>query len=122
MTVLKKLQKAIEQVDMFCSSELLRYNSETQYKTLTGGLFSISIIIFIVIGFASMISDTLNRTTIASSVQTIKQSDPTLSILKNNKEGMFMFGISVQSTDVSLNLDLSQEKRFFDLVVVLAKM
>lgn len=122
MTVLKKLQKAIEQVDMFCSSELLHYNSETQYKTLTGGLFSISIIIFIVIGFASMISDTLNRTTIASSVQTIKQSDPTLSILKNNKEGMFMFGISVQSTDVSLNLDLSQEKRFFDLVVVLAKM
>lgn len=119
--LLQKLKKLIYQSDMFCSSEMLRYNSETQYKTLTGGLFSISIFIFIVAGFASMIADTLNRTTIASTLQTIKQSDPPLSTLRTDKENMFMFGVTIQSTDTIFTADLAGDQRLFDIYFVIVK-
>ena len=50
--------------DFFNSSQLLRYENENEYRTLTGGIVSIGIAITIVIGFASMISDTLNKSAI----------------------------------------------------------
>jgi uncharacterized membrane protein len=100
---------------------MLRYNAETQYKTLTGGLLSISIFIFIVIGFANMISDTLNRTSIASTLQTIKQKDPALSVLTTNKNSMFMFGISVQTIDMAFTADLGSGSRFFDIYFIVTQ-
>ena len=53
---------------MFYSAEMLRYNKDTQYKTVTGGLMTIGIIVLVVIGFFSMISQTLNKTAITSFV------------------------------------------------------
>ena len=79
--LLHNTKKLIQQADLFCSNQLLRYNSDTQYSTITGGLLSIAIIVVIVIGFASMIADTLNRTSITSTLTTTKHSDPPLSTL-----------------------------------------
>jgi hypothetical protein len=45
------------------------------------------------IGFASMIIDTLNLTTITFNIQTIKQVDPTFSTLETTEKGKFMFGL-----------------------------
>lgn len=70
MVALKTFKRLIYQLDMFCSSELMRYQSETQYKTLTGGLLSLLIIGVVVGGFASMVADTLQRVTINSSLVT----------------------------------------------------
>ncbi len=81
MAILKGIKRLIYQTDMFCSSQLLRYNSETQYKTMTGGLLSLAIIIVIIVGFANMISDTLQRTSITSSLTINKQSDPPLALI-----------------------------------------
>jgi hypothetical protein len=60
---------------MFYASEMFRYNSETQYKTLTGGILSIGVIVTIVIAFFSMIQDTLNRTTITYTLEDYQDSD-----------------------------------------------
>ena len=79
--LLHNTKKLIQQADLFCSNQLLRYNSDTQYSTITGGLLSIAIIVVIVIGFASMIADILNRTSITSTLTTTKHSDPPLSTL-----------------------------------------
>ena len=78
MPFLDHVKQLIYQADLFCSQQLLRYNSETQYKTLTGGLMSLAIISVIVIGFTSMIMDTLQKTSISSSLTVEKQSDPPL--------------------------------------------
>lgn len=69
---LKRLKQLLQPFDMFCSSQLLRYNSNTEYKTLTGGLISFLIIISMIIVFTSMVSNTLNKSIINSKMITFK--------------------------------------------------
>lgn len=52
-----------------------------EYKTLTGGFISLGIIITIVIGFASIIIDTLNLNTITTNIEVIKHPSPPSSII-----------------------------------------
>lgn len=44
-----------------------------EYRTLTGGLVSLAIIITILVGFANMILDTLDLNSITTTMQVIKQ-------------------------------------------------
>ena len=113
--LLQNLKRLIYQADLFCSSQLLRYNSDTQYNTLTGGLISLSIISVIIIGFASMIASTLNRSTITSTITTFKQSNPPLAMLVSGKENMFMFSVSIQSLDLTFLANLSASTQYFDV-------
>lgn len=62
-----------------------------------------------------MISQTLNRTTIISTLSTIKQSDPPLTVLVPNKENMFMMGFSIQSIDITFLANLSATPKYFDV-------
>jgi hypothetical protein len=84
MSFLKKIKEQICKSDLFYASEMLRYNADTQYKTLTGGIISIGICITIVIAFATMIQDTFNRTSINFTKETVKQNDPTLYTISTN--------------------------------------
>jgi len=51
------------------------------------------IIITIIIGFANMIGDTLNLSSITTQKEVIKQIDPTPSFLSTSADSHFMFGI-----------------------------
>lgn len=62
-----------------------------------------------------MISQTLNRTTIISTLTTIKQSDPPRTVLVSNQENMFMMGLSIQSIDISFLANLSATPKYFDV-------
>lgn len=115
MVVLKTLKSLIYKLDMFCSSELLRYNAESQYKTLTGGILSLAIVCVIAGGFFNMVLDTLDRVTITSSLITTKRSDPPLATLIPNSENMLMMGFSIQSIDLSYLVDLNHGPQYFSL-------
>ena len=84
---------------MFSSSEMLRYNDDAHYQTFTGGFFSLAIILTVIAGFFSMISETLYRTAISSSLNVITSGNPTLYNLNPSKESMFMFGVQLTSMD-----------------------
>jgi len=81
MRILKNIFSLVKVCDFFKSSDLLRYDRDNEYKTITGGIFSIGIIITIIIGFASMIIDTLNRSSITYTLDTINNMDPTLTTI-----------------------------------------
>ncbi len=78
---------------MFSSSEMLRYDEDAQYQTFTGGIISLGIVLTVISGFFSMISETLNRTAISSNLNIITSGNPSPYNLTNNVENMFMFGI-----------------------------
>ena len=61
---------------MFYSSEMLRYNKDSQYQTFTGGIVSIAVVLVVVAGFFNMISETVNRTAISSSLNIVTTSNP----------------------------------------------
>jgi hypothetical protein len=100
----------VKKVDFFNSFQLLRYEKETEYRTFTGGLISVAIIATIVIAFASMILDTLNRSSIDFTQNTLRLTDPALSTLVASPDSNFMFGVEVWG------YNLSSEGRLFDVV------
>jgi hypothetical protein len=114
---LKTLKGLIYHFDMFCSSELLRYNAQTQYKTLTGGLLSVAIICVIAGGFFNMVLDTLDRSSISSSLTVTKQSSPPLATLVPGEDNMFMLGLSIQSTDLTFSADLNNGPQYFSVLM-----
>lgn len=81
---MEKLKKVVKMSDFFNSFQMLRYEQEAQYRTVTGGIMSIAVIITIIIAFASMISDTLNRITINFSHRSERKSEPSLFTLKHS--------------------------------------
>jgi hypothetical protein len=52
MKVLKRFKSTLLEADMFYSSNILKYNSETHYKTFLGAILSMIIITSIVVGFS----------------------------------------------------------------------
>ncbi len=60
-----------------------------------------------------MISDTLNRTSISSSLTTNKLSDPPFATLVPGNDTMFMFGLQIQSFDVTFQADLTNGPQYF---------
>jgi hypothetical protein len=101
---------------MFSSSEMLRYSEDAQYHTFTGGLISLGIIFTVIAGFFSMISQTINKTAITYSLNARIESNPSAYNLTTNADNMIMFGIQLQSVDLSFNYDFNGPRRYFDLV------
>ena len=61
MKTLRNLLIAISKADFFNSTQLLRYDKQNDYRTLTGGFISLAIVAIIIVGFANMIMDTFTR-------------------------------------------------------------
>jgi hypothetical protein len=79
--------------DFFNSSQMLRFQNENEFRTLTGGIISIGIIITIIVSFASMILDTLNLSTINYTENSIKRVDPSYTAMTADPDKNFMFAI-----------------------------
>lgn len=59
-------KELIKKSDLFASMQFLRFKSDAETKTLTGGIISLSVIIFLMTQFADMILDTLGKVVITS--------------------------------------------------------
>lgn len=110
MGILSRLKKLIEITDFFNSTQMLRYEKENEYRTLTGGIISLGIIITIVIGFASMIIDTLTLNSISYTQNIATHSDPSYTKITTSPENNFMFAIEIW------HQNLSAPVRHFDLI------
>lgn len=77
------------------------------------------IICIVAVGFASMVSDTLQRVSITSSLTSTKQADPPYAALKVGRQEMFMMGFQIQSLDLSFQADLSSGPQYFSVAMIL---
>jgi len=115
MGYLRSIGRIIGEADLFYSSELLRFKGDTEYKTFTGGIISISLVAMVIAGFLSMITETLHKTAISSTLSEYKSTDPPFYNLTTDPKSNFMFGILIQSRDLSFNVDLNNGPRYFDV-------
>ncbi len=58
----------LRKFDLFPTTQFLRYKSEAEYKTATGGFVSMAVIVIFVILFYSLGTQTVNRQIINGSV------------------------------------------------------
>lgn len=95
------ISKVLKSIDLFPTSNLIRYNGECEYTTATGGCLSITVIVICLILFASMGVKTLGRKIISASSTTIHEIDPQLLEVTASPEGGFMFGIGLFELDIT---------------------
>ena len=90
---LKRMRNLIKHSDLFYSNEMLRYENELEYKSLTGGILSLALIVTVLVGFANMIILTMQRENISSTKEVVKHSDPPFMSVEVSPENKFMMGI-----------------------------
>ena len=96
MNFLQCLKPFLQSTDLFYSTEMLRYNSKSKYKTVTGGIVSLIMIVANIVGFSQMIISTMEKTAITSNFEIKKFSDPPLMINHVEKDN-FMIGAYLQT-------------------------
>ena len=87
------MRNLIKHSDLFYSNEMLRYENELEYKSLTGGILSLALIVTVLVGFANMIILTMQRENISSTKEVVKHSDPPFMSVEVSPENKFMMGI-----------------------------
>lgn len=76
MKLFRVLRSMVNRADFFSTTELIRYREEPDFKTFTGGIFSLAIIILLTVIFSSMSMSAVNREHIDWASQTLKDSVP----------------------------------------------
>jgi hypothetical protein len=65
-----------KKLDLFSSIQLLRFQGDAETKTLTGGLLSLAIFLYLGITFSNMIIDTFHKVVITSIADTTQADTP----------------------------------------------
>ena len=111
MRVSKILKEIVYKLDFFVTAQVLRVNSEPDYKTLVGGFISITIIVVLLTTFYSKVIDTLDKIIIKSTFDSTHFEEPQPLLLSTFDEGKFMFGVEIWKHD------LNTGDRLFDVVL-----
>jgi len=113
MFVLKILKRFVGKMDLFSSIQLLRFDGDAETKTFTGGVFSLSIIIYLIATFSSMVFDTFNKLIITSTSDNKQDDEPEPIYLLTNQSytSHFMLGVEVW------HFDLNSGPRYFDVIL-----
>jgi hypothetical protein len=61
MSCIKSFRQLLVKFDFFPATQLLRYKGSTEYRTATGGIFTILIIIIFCILFFNALLDIVNK-------------------------------------------------------------
>lgn len=75
--IFKVIRRLVKKLDLFSSIQLLRFQGDAETKTLTGGLISLVIFIYLAVTFTGMIIDTFHKVIITSVADTTHADEPT---------------------------------------------
>ena len=102
MFPLKLIKRVIGKMDLFSSIQLLRFDGDAETKTLTGGVFSLAIIVYLISTFSSMVFATFNKLIITSTVETTQINEPEpVYLLTTDNASHFMLGVEVWKFDLN---------------------
>jgi len=108
--IFKHIRRLAKKLDLFSSIQLLRFQGDAETKTLTGGIISLAIFIYLSVTFFNMIIDTFHKVVITSITDTTQADTPSsLYISTQNNAEKFMLGVEV------FQFNLNTGPRYFDV-------
>ena len=114
MKLLQRVQSLLKKVDLFSTSQFLRYQEEGDYKTASGGICSLLIVIVFGVLFMGTAIDTINMDIINWTSSQEFLIDPVATELTIDPKGKhFMFAVGVMGLDIN-----NATHRYFDLEMV----
>ena len=111
-----QLIKILRMVDFFQSSKFLRYNGDAEYKSTSGGIVSMTVVIIFIILFSSMGMKTLRKEIITASSNTENEIDPSDMNMTMGPEGGIMLGVYIRQanlTGIPKLFDVTLKQGFF---------
>jgi len=70
MQVINTLKGTVQKLDLFSTSQFLRFKGDAESKTFTGGVVSLAIVIYLIATFSTMIIDTFDKILISAASDT----------------------------------------------------
>lgn len=111
MGVWGKVKNMLYKLDFFYTAELLRFREEPEYRTIFGGVISLSIIILLLVTFYNKVIDTFQKVIISSSYSSVNANDPTSYTISTMPGMPFMLGVEIWHHNLNAN------PRYFDVVL-----
>lgn len=110
MSICKFVKRTLRKLDIFGSSQFLRYKEEPRFGSLTGGIATIILIVLFAILFWNQFIHTIQKQNITADDSLAKEANPSpLSVGLNDT--YFIFGVGIQG------VNLSQNVRYFDFTL-----
>ncbi len=100
MGFLDSLKGIVYRFDLFATGSLLRIKGDSEYKTIVGGVVSISLMILLAIVFWNKIVATIDKLMITSATTTTNANDP-LPYNFVTTDGNFMMGVEIWNLDLN---------------------
>jgi hypothetical protein len=91
--LLGKLQRGVARLDLFSTTELLRFREDPEFKTFTGGCCSLGLLLGFLLLFTQTVLATFRNETINSQTALEEQSDPA-SYRTNSAPFLFAVGLT----------------------------
>ena len=85
--IFKQIRRLAKKLDLFSSIQLLRFQGDAETKTLTGGIISLAIFIYLAITFFNMIVDTFHKVVITSISDTTQADTPSSLYMSTENNG-----------------------------------
>jgi hypothetical protein len=94
----RKSKEFVRAWDLFCTTDLLRYKENPEYRSLTGGVVSIAIFVTFAILFARTIFNTFEKQTIISKTTRSEETTPSLFATQSTP---FLFALGINGIDLN---------------------
>lgn len=110
MCAIKAFRNFLVRCDFFPATQFLRYKGETEYRTATGGTFTIFITILFCFLFFNALVDIIDKKNVNLQTDTQHQSVPVASDVKFGPDGGFLFALSINGMNLS-----ATDVKYFDI-------
>ena len=87
--------EVIKELDIFSHGQFLRYRGEENYRTITGGVVSVVLMVLFAAIFSTMVLNTFQKNLITSTFETGYEVDPGYFKLETGQKSSFMFAIGI---------------------------
>lgn len=110
MCAIKSFRNFLVKCDFFPATQFLRYKGETEYRTATGGTFTIFITVLFCLLFFNALVDIIDKKNVSLQTDTQHQSVPAASEVKFGPAGGFLFALSINGMNLS-----ATDVKYFDI-------
>lgn len=107
---MKSFRQLLVKFDFFPATQFFRYKGSTEYRTATGGVFTILIIVIFCILFFNALLDIIAKKNVTLKTNIQNQSVPSQAQINFGPQGTFMFALRINGMNLS-RTDL----KYFDI-------
>ena len=110
-TALRKTKRIVTACDLFRTNELIRYKNNPEFRSTSGGICSIAIIISFTILFTQTIINTFDKKFISSQTSIFEETEPKYF---STQDSPFLFALGISGFNVNhptikyFNIEISQ--------------